>query len=303
MHARHIASATWCLMHDAFDLEDLRLSGIAMRKCLGPNLLKRVNKCAGPTATGPEVFLEAINQVKSMAVNVVGAWCNQLGDLKLKNVPAENVSKLGETLIEKVDQIEASGSSPDDLMNLATEPFTTGSNTTFETFATNVCIQVVKRTCNQTVERMMDTMSVFHRSLVQANDCLPARAGKQDQDQVLSMLSTLNTRVENMQKNNSNSSGGGNSNINNGNSRNKAGRTCFKCGSPDHFKKDCPQLENCGNQGQQNMTQKQKQLKNGSWKNIENWRKQHPPVNGPFEKVVDGQTAKWCGKCRLGEGL
>ena len=33
------------------------------------------------------------------------------------------------------------------------------------------------------------------------------------------------------------------------------------------------------------------------------WRKEDPGPNGPFEKIMDGVTCKWCAKCRFGKGL
>lgn len=94
---------------DVCGKENLRLSGVALRSCLGPKMLTKVLRCTGPEASSPEVFRAAANQLSTMPSNVVRILSNQLGNLKLKDVPKENVSKLGEDVLERVDNIEASG--------------------------------------------------------------------------------------------------------------------------------------------------------------------------------------------------
>lgn len=164
--------------------------------------------------------------------------------------------------MERVDNIEALGQPTTDLKSLATKPFTTGTDFSFKSCATQICTAVVSGTHTETIHRMVNNMSQFHMTLLQQEDCSPERAGKRDQDQVLTMLSTLNIKVKILQKGNP-----GNTNNNTRNSSNRGGKKCCKCGSPDHLIEDCPLMKNPGSQGgKTNQGQSRKEL--------EAWRKQ-----------------------------
>lgn len=84
--------------------ENLRLSGVALRRRLGTTLLGRVNVHAGAKVSGPEVFREAVNLLNDLPPKVVQILSNKLGSLKLKEVPGENMSKLGEEVLKQVDK-------------------------------------------------------------------------------------------------------------------------------------------------------------------------------------------------------
>ena len=74
---------------DRFDTENLRLAGFVVRGSLGPHLLARVIFLAGPSASGPELFLTAVFQVSYMTASLVRSVSNQIGNLKLKSVGGE----------------------------------------------------------------------------------------------------------------------------------------------------------------------------------------------------------------------
>ena len=80
---------------DKFDKENLKLSAHCIRASLGPHLLSRVVSLTGPEATGPELFLTAVQQVGFMTASLVRSVCNQIQDMKLKSFPGENVIKMG----------------------------------------------------------------------------------------------------------------------------------------------------------------------------------------------------------------
>ena len=68
---------------DKFDKENLRLSAFVVRGSLGPHLLARVISLAGADASGPELFLTAVFQVRFMTASLVRSFSNQIGNLKL----------------------------------------------------------------------------------------------------------------------------------------------------------------------------------------------------------------------------
>ena len=85
--------------------------------------------------TGPELFLTAVFQVSFMMASSVRSVSDQIGGLKLKAVPGENVGNVGEQINELVRQIECSGSVPDESLFLVSKPHVTGTQETFRTFA------------------------------------------------------------------------------------------------------------------------------------------------------------------------
>ncbi|MGH3056009.1 MAG: hypothetical protein ACRDL7_13630, partial [Gaiellaceae bacterium] len=66
---------------------------------------------------------------------------------------------------------------------------------------------------------------------------------------------------------------------------------CFKCGGP-HYANKCPN-KNDGKSGVgRSQAQKKSNDKEKSWKRVA------PNSGSATQKTVDGQSFKWCGKCR-----
>ena len=273
---------------DSHDKLNLKLSGFALRASLGPNLLQRVNSLIGGRASGPEVFMTAIHQIKFMTATVVRSLCNKLGDMKLKKIPGENVATLGEQVNSTVTQIEASGQRIEDLKQLATRPFTTGTHETFRSHAQSIYTQVLNGTCTMTTTAIVVNCIAMHHSLVQSSDHEPGNAGKEDSDSkihalLMAMTAKVN-RLESAQSQPASNSGGTVDRV----------RKCFRCQSTEHLIRDCPQPDTAaGNAGGSNQPKKP----------MAEWRMLDPGPNGPFEKMHDGILCKWCGKCRCGKGL
>lgn len=198
------------------------------------------------------------------------------------------MAKLGKQIIEKVKQIECSGSVPNDLMFLVSKPYTTGTQETFRTFAQQIYTQVVSGTFVGEYLDIVHKMNNFYQNLVQSDDYEPAKGGKKDSDASIlqGMMAKLASKMDKLQV--SHSSGSGSSS---GGSDKK--RKCFKCGSEAHIIKDCPE-----NKGQSDGDKKFSKLPP-----IEEWRKKKPAQGDSHVKTVDGKTYKWCDKCLKGDGL
>ena len=271
------------LIGDKHDKLNLKLSGIAMRASLGPHLLQRVNSLIGPMACGPLVFLTAVHQVKYMTSNLVRNLCNELGNLNLRKIPGENVAELGEQVTAKINQIMASGQVIEDLMHLIAKAFVRGSQETFRVQAQQMYSQVLSGTCELSPAAYVMQLVAFYHGLVQSADYEPANVGKEDEDsKIQAMLAAMTARIEQLTLGGAQSGGAGNSG---------GGRACFRCGSKDHLIRDCDQPDTRGDN------------RGSSKKEIPAWRKEDPGPNGPFEKIVDGETCKWCAKCRWNKGL
>ena len=61
---------------------------------------------------------------------------------------------------------------------------------------------------------------------------------------------------------------------------------CHNCGSPDHWKPDCPELK------------KQADKKDNSGKKSKSWRRTPPSPGQPETLTKDGRTYYWCQKCK-----
>ena len=97
---------------------------------MGPQLLGCVISLVEHAATGLELFIAAVHQVSFMTAALVQSVCNEIGNLKLKSFARESVPKMGETMVQKIKQIECSGSTPNDLLFLVAKPFTMGTQET-----------------------------------------------------------------------------------------------------------------------------------------------------------------------------
>ena len=179
----------------------------------------------------------------------------------------------------KINQIMASGQVIEDLMHLTAKAFISGSHETFRVQAQTMCSQVLNGTCKLTPSTCVMQLTSFCHGLVQPADHEPANVGKEDQDsKIQAMLTAMSARINQLTLGGNQSGGAGDT---------SGGRKCFRCGSPDHLIKDCDQPDARGT----------------SKKALAEWRKEDPGPNGPFEKIVDGATCKWCSKCRWGKGL
>ena len=166
---------------DKFDKENLKLSAHALRNSIGPTLLAHVISLTGAAATGPELFLVAVQQVNFMTVALVRTVCTKIVGLKLKSFPVKNVAKLGETISDLVKQIECSGEEPHDLLNLVAKPFTTGTQETFMTFAQGIHADVIAGKHDGDKVELISDMNQFCQTLVWAGDHEPAKGAKKDQ--------------------------------------------------------------------------------------------------------------------------
>lgn len=195
---------------DKFDKENPRLSAFVVRNSLGPHyLLASVISLAGTASSGPELFLTAVFQVSYTTASLVRSVSNQIGGLKLKSIPCENVAKLGEQIVDLVKQIECSGNVPDDLLFLVSKPYTTGTQETFRTFAQQIYTSIISGDFKDDYQEIVHKMNNFYQNLVQSNDYEPAKGGKKDTDASIlqGMMAKLNAQMDRLKVSQSNGGG------------------------------------------------------------------------------------------------
>jgi hypothetical protein len=266
---------------DSYDLENLRLSGLAIRDSLGPELYSRVSSLSTPDKSGPVLFKIAVDQVMHMNDAQIRNLSNKLGEIRLRDIPGENVAKLGETITQIAREITGSGREPNDLLQLVSRPYTKGTAKMFESNALTLHSRVLNGTSTDSWEKLVAEHSTFYQDLVQAKDYPPAEGGKEDEDSKIQGL-IAKAFNDNMGKLIRHSKEGNNGGGNGGGSGYQK-RKCFRCGSEDHIIKNCTVTKD---------------------KSAKDWRSVPPDTskNEPKEKTVEGVIYKWCGRCRGGRG-
>ena len=96
---------------------------------------------------------------------------NEMGTLKLKEIPGKTVGDFCETISKMIKQIESSGKPPSNLLNLVSKPFTMGAQETFRTFAQTICTEIVAGKFQGDEMNVIHKMSNIHQVLLQNNEC------------------------------------------------------------------------------------------------------------------------------------
>ena len=277
----------WCDQLDntgcPFDSENLRVSAMKIKGSLGTSLSSRVATVTEADAPGPVLFKVAVDQVASLSAAKVRKLVGDLQGLSLKNVAAQSVPIITQRVTELARQIDFSDVGPGDLTALVAKVYTTGTDTGFNHHAWGVYNSIATMFDRRPWREVVEGFVSFYEQQVQLDLYVPA-LGKKDSDQTIHGL--LSAKLDKLEKRLDQASGppGGASDKPSPSKGHGGGtdtRCCYKCNAVGHLSKDCP-----------------------SAKDID---PSHVPPNTkkgePRERIRNGVTERWCGRCREGKGL
>ena len=278
----------WCEQLDhtgcEYDSENLRLTAIKIKNSLGSALASRVASVTEADTHGPVLFKIAVDQVASLSAAKIRKLITDLQALSLKTVAAQSVSLVTKKVTELARQIEFSGVGPADLPALIAMVYTSGTDTGFNHHAWGVYNSILTGFDTRPWRDVVEGLVSFYEQQVQLDLYVPA-LGKKDSDQSIHGL--LSAKLDRLEKRLTDAGGfKAADDSSKSTSPSKAGgnidtRKCFKCGAVGHLSKDCP-----------------------SAKDLD---PAHVPPNTkkgePRERVRNGVTERWCGRCRDGKGL
>jgi hypothetical protein len=195
--------------------------------------------------------------------------------LNLQKVAGQDISALTREVIEKARQIEGSGCAPTDLQHLVAQPFTTGSDELFKSYAMGIYNSVIGGTYTRGWQQMVQEMDVRYQDLLQRGLYTPAIGKKDDDAEIHAMIgkvvdANLKKKLDGLSVNGDGGRGG-----------DRGKRKCFNCGSEAHLVRECPQPRDSD-------------------------PRYVPPsaARGEAkERTRNGKEEKWCGRCRGGKGV
>ncbi len=267
------------------DIASLRLSAVFLQNAVDNKLWTMLDAQLPFDPTGPEYLVAVTKKVQGMTAGTVRRLCNQLDKLELKTVPGEDVQQLNSTVGNYAQLIIGSGVQVADLCYLSAKPF---SETTVDEFKLAYGPFLNKAR----PETDMSKWDVAPSAAVNLYDEMrdnwaPAkdRAGKKEQDEVVGLIATLQSRLARLEQKN-----GGTET-----------RSCYRCGQVGHLARNCPNEQqsgtgnNSGGGGPPSNPPKKGVLPD--------WRTKPPGEGAPTSKTVSDTKYTWCAKCRQGKGM
>jgi hypothetical protein len=285
----------------AYDLQNLRMSGVAIRASLSNSMLQRIKAKVALDASGPEVLAAVIAVHQVLDSSGCRILVDELRKLRLREFPAENVDEFNLKVLEKCRRIDSCLDKPRDLASMVAECYLHTQSLHFNIKSAEVYDKATEGDEIIWME-VISTMGGMYRKLISRGEW-PAASNRKEDPKTLQTLQAMFSKFENKidSKLKQNGFSGNRGNGNGGETR-----TCHHCNQVGHIKPNCPQLKQASQSGQQG-GQKQP---NGSFNEKGKNQPTNPGTlpgkkryellgaNESHTKQLGQDTWKWCGTCK-----
>jgi hypothetical protein len=257
-----------------YDIENLEWSAVFIKASITVDLWMKIEPTIQFGATGPQVLHRIVIEHQSEGAATVRNLVDELRSIKLKEQPGEDVSAMGNRIIDLCKRIEGSGQAPSDMSLLVCQCFLGSSTPEFE----NSALTLINMVDADVTSFRWDSVVLHHMkkfdNLVQRKGWIAKQTKKEDP--VKAMQAKL-TKLEKSMKKPGTGTG------------NHADKTCFHCQKKGHISPNCPDKDKPKVEPANKTNDKEKKDKSPI---------RTPPKDGePTTKTVDGVLMKWCKKC------
>ena len=264
---------------DAYDLENLQMSGKMLKASLKIDMLKKVDQETSANATGPEVYAAVVNLHQSLGSSAVRQLTEQLQQLKLVKEPAENVTIFGDKVLDLALRIQGSGplTCPHDLGTLVYECFKGSTTSEFAAEVTDFC----RKSNKQDVpvadwEASISELKSLYRTLIVRKEWEAAKHHEESVDAQAMMQASIAHLQKTVKGMGANKQAGGQGDA----------CTCYHCGKKGHIQPDCPDKD-------------KSKVGTGGGGTTEPGTRAAPKDGEPHTKTdSEGVISKWCGTCK-----
>ena len=132
---------------DQYVVHNLMWLGVYLRSTLSNTLLHKVLTLVPLTATGPEVFVSAMNTFLSDSYDALEEILTQIKSLKLKMYPGENVTDCCEEILVDDEILESAGASNPEHLGYISGIFEDTSDSRFRLWGIQKYTEVTEFTC------------------------------------------------------------------------------------------------------------------------------------------------------------
>jgi hypothetical protein len=270
-----------------YDKVNARLSAKFIKQSIGPTLFDRIDRELPSTASGPRVLLHCIAKLQATTSTAQRALVDRLIKLKLKDEPGKNVDTFANKVDEVCTRIDGLGNAPPDLPTLVVVSFLGSSVDEFNMKILEISNSLDDDPTKYSWDQVVLMATTKFATLKNTHRWPPLEAGQTQEQAFQSLVRDVRTLKSKIHPTGSAGGGGGTT-------PGTETRTCNYCKQVGHLIKDCPKKKATGSSNDSTPTV----TKTGDGDAKKNWRRIPPSENGSQTKTVEGETYKWCGKCR-----
>lgn len=268
---------------DDYDSTNMRLSAQYLRASVTPELWTRLRGTVKDNEVGPLIFVAAVQEHQQSGTQPARVLVRQIEELRLSQVPGEDVTALSNKIYDICARLEGAGSAPVDLALLVATCFLKSETQTFS-LAASLCHDQANRG-TMSWQEVLATLRTKYMVLKESNlwDAVIPKEDSSDIKALKAEVAFLKRSQENTK------SSRPSSNSTNGSNGKSAEIECFKCGKKGHYARDCKSKDK----------KTTSNIKKFDWKEA-------PKAGEPNSKTHPTAGAiKWCGTCgkwRSGKG-